>query len=67
VILKGKMLWLAVYSCLSLLLIGCSGINASKSVSPMDILPFLLQADPSPALPGTVLAAVIPVEPIPHN
>ena len=27
---------------------GCSGINVSKSVSPLDLIP-LLQADPPPA------------------
>jgi len=41
-------------ACLILLVAaaGCSGINASKSVSPLDfILPGLMQADPLPASP----------------
>ena len=46
--------WKALrWALLPLLLLGgagCSGINASKSVSPLDfILPGLMQADPLPA------------------
>ena len=40
---------------------GCSGINASKSISPADfLLPGLLQADPPPAHPDRVLPAAEP-------
>jgi hypothetical protein len=52
-------LWLAA---------GCSGINASKSVSPLDFLvPGLLQADPAPAPPGGVPPAVQPVTQLAQN
>jgi len=43
----------------SLLLTGCGGINASRSVSPLDfLLPGIIKADPAPApqnpiTPGT--------------
>jgi len=52
---------------LLLLSAGCSGINASKSVSPMDILPALLQADPPPAQPDRVPSAGEAVQQIAKN
>jgi len=52
---KGKLLLYAFYPILLLLAAGCSGINASKSVSPLDfILPGLMQADPPPQPDRTV-------------
>jgi hypothetical protein len=40
---------------------GCSGINASKSISPADfLLPGLLQADPPPAHPDQILPIAEP-------
>jgi hypothetical protein len=43
---------------LLLLCIGCSGINASKSVSPATfLLPGLLQADPPPEHPEPAVPA----------
>jgi hypothetical protein len=49
----GKSLRLALFPALLLATAGCSGINASKSVSPLDFfLPGLLKADPPPAQPG---------------
>jgi len=48
-------------ACLILLVVaatGCSGINASKSISPLDfILPGLMKADPPPAQPDHPLPA----------
>jgi hypothetical protein len=53
---------------LLLLVAGCSGINASKSVSPLDfILPGLLQADPPPSNPDRVLPAEEPLKQIAQN
>jgi hypothetical protein len=41
---------------------GCSGINASKSVSPADfLLPGLLRADPPPAHPDRIQPAEEPL------
>jgi len=41
---------------------GCSGINATKSVSPASfLLPGLLQNDPPPARPDESLPAVEPL------
>jgi hypothetical protein len=46
----GKLLRFAAGLALLLIVAGCGGIQASKSVSPIDfILPGLLQADPPPA------------------
>jgi hypothetical protein len=46
-----------------LLVAGCSGINASKSVSPLDFfLPGLLKADPPPTNPGQPMPAADPVK-----
>jgi hypothetical protein len=46
---------LAFYPILLLITVGCSGIHASKSVSPLDfILPGLMQADPPPQPDRTV-------------
>ena len=41
-----------------LLGVGCSGINATKSISPLDfLLPGILKVDPPPAQPdGTIPA-----------
>jgi hypothetical protein len=44
------------------LVAGCSGINASKSISPLDfILPGLIQADPPPASPDRANPVEVPV------
>jgi len=44
---------LALFSALLLLAAGCGGINASKSISPLDFfLPGLLKADPPSVQPG---------------
>jgi len=46
-----------------LLAAGCSGINATKSISPLDfLLPGILKADPPPAQPGTIPAEERPKE-----
>jgi hypothetical protein len=58
----GKLLRLAVCPALVLAAAGCAGINASKSVSPMDALPFLLKANPAPAQPDRILPAEQPVK-----
>ena len=54
------------WALLTLLLLGgagCSGINASKSVSPLDFfLPGLLQADPPPESPAPVLPVAVPAK-----
>ena len=48
-------MWLAGCGGLVLLSAGCSGINASKSVSPATfLLPGLLQADPPTAHPDRI-------------
>jgi hypothetical protein len=46
-----------------LLVAGCSGINASKSFSPLDFfLPGLIKADPPPMHPDQPVPAVEPVK-----
>ncbi len=45
-----------------LLLAGCGGINASKSVSPIDfLLPGLMKAEPKETPPDTTIPAQKPV------
>ena len=57
--LNWKIARLAGCGCLLLLGAGCSGINASKSVSPIDFLIpgggglFHMQYSPPPVVPGT--------------
>jgi len=47
---------------------GCSGINASKSISPATfLLPGFMQADPSAAEPGQSLPPPQPGEEIVHS
>jgi len=47
---NGKLLQCASFLALLLLAVGCGGINASKSISPLDfLLPGLMKADPPPA------------------
>jgi len=42
---------------------GCSGINATKSISPLDfLLPGILKADPPPAQPDGETPAEQPTE-----
>jgi len=42
---------------------GCSGINATKTISPLDfLLPGILQADPPPAQPDGQTPAEQPTE-----
>jgi hypothetical protein len=61
--LNWKKLRLALYPALLLLGAGCGGINASKSVSPLDFfLPGLLQADPPATQPDRVRPADEPVQ-----
>jgi hypothetical protein len=58
---NGKLLRLAFCPAFLLLAAGCGGINASRTVSPLDFfLPGLLQATPPPAQHDPVLP---PVEP----
>jgi hypothetical protein len=48
------MLQFVSYLAMLLLVAGCSGINASKSVSPLDFfLPGLIKADPPPTHPDS--------------
>jgi hypothetical protein len=63
---NGKLLRFALYPALLLLVAGCGGINASKSVSPLDFfLPGLMQADPPPAQqPDRAAPAAEPVMPV---
>jgi hypothetical protein len=59
--LNWKVARLALCGGLLLLGAGCSGINASKSISPATfLLPGLLQADPSPAHPDLTLPLAEP-------
>ena len=52
VMLKRKLVQLAACATLAVFATGCGGINASKSVSPLDfILPGLLKTAPQPATP----------------
>jgi len=61
--LRWKKLQFAICAILLVLAAGCSGINASKSVSPLDfLLPGLLKADPSPAHPDPAAPADEPVK-----
>jgi hypothetical protein len=58
-----KILHLAICGAALLAAAGCSGINTSQSVSPATfLLPGLMKADPSPAHPGPVAPATVPVE-----
>jgi hypothetical protein len=62
---NGKLLRSASFLALLLLVAGCGGINASKSVSPLDFfLPGLIKADPPPVAPDSdqLTPAVIPVK-----
>jgi hypothetical protein len=55
---------LAGFAAFSLLLAGCGGISASRTVSPLDfLLPGLIKADPAPASPNPTTPATnsIPV------
>ncbi|MGN6642600.1 MAG: hypothetical protein ACTHKU_06320 [Verrucomicrobiota bacterium] len=64
---KGKLMWFAFYPVVLLLVAGCSGINASKSVSPIDfILPGLMQADP-PQQPDRTLPTAGPAQQVAKN
>ncbi len=57
--LNRKLIWLAMWSGVLLLGAGCSGVNASHSVSPIDfLLPgagklFHMQYTPPQSVPGT--------------
>jgi hypothetical protein len=66
---NGKLLRFALAPALLALVSGCGGINASKSVSPIDfLLPGgLLQAAPPSAQPDRVLPAQEPVAQIAQN
>jgi hypothetical protein len=58
-----RKLWqLAIYPAFLLAVAGCGGINASKSVSPLDVLPFLLKANPVTTPSDGVLPAEQPVK-----
>ena len=57
-----KFLYLALWSGGSMLLAGCGGISASRTVSPLDfILPGIIKADP-PQTNAPVAAIQAPVE-----
>jgi hypothetical protein len=65
---NGKFVQIALCVVLLGLTMGCSGINASKSVSPLDfILPGLLQADPPPANPDRTVPAEEPLKQVAQN
>lgn len=50
---KRKLVQLAGYAMLAAVATGCGGINASKSVSPLDfILPGLIRTGPQPVPPA---------------
>jgi hypothetical protein len=56
-----KFLRLTFLPVLLLLVAGCGGLTATKSISPASfLLPGLLQADPTPAHPESTLPAVEP-------
>jgi hypothetical protein len=58
--LNWKFLWLALLAALPLMMAGCGGINASKTVSPASFfLPGLMQATPPPGLECTNLVATL--------
>jgi hypothetical protein len=64
--LNGKIPQAGLYAAVVMLGAGCSGINASKSISPASFfLPGLLKADPPPAKPDGVLPADLPALPAP--
>jgi hypothetical protein len=51
-----------------LLVAGCGGITASKTITPLDfILPGILQADPPPAQPDRASPIEGPVKQIAQN
>jgi hypothetical protein len=43
---------------------GCSGINMFKSVAPIDVLPFFMQADPPSAQPDRALLPTVSIKQI---
>ncbi|HEY5910973.1 MAG TPA: hypothetical protein VJA21_10265 [Verrucomicrobiae bacterium] len=56
-----KVLGFACIPAAALLCAGCSGINASKSISPATfLLPGLMKADPPPASPERALPVIGP-------
>jgi hypothetical protein len=60
--LNWKVVFGAVFAALVLLTSGCSGINASQSVSPATfLLPGLMRADPRPADPSAPLPETAPI------
>jgi hypothetical protein len=60
---NGKCLRYLIYPAIALLVAGCGGIHASKSVSPLDfILPGLMQSDPPPLIPDPVHPGAEPVQ-----
>jgi hypothetical protein len=64
---NGKLLRLSASAAL-LLLAGCSGINASKSVSPLDfLLPGLTSADLPPVQSDRVPPTAAPVKRVAQN
>jgi hypothetical protein len=68
VTLNWKILRLAVGAVILALGAGCSGINASKSISPATfLLPGFMQADPPTAHPETALPAPDPAEEVVHS
>jgi len=59
--LNWKIARLAIFGTVLLLGAGCSGINASKSISPATFLvPGLMQDNPPPARPDLILPAAEP-------
>jgi hypothetical protein len=57
-------LCLALLAAFSLLLAGCGGISASRTISPLDFfLPGIIKADPAPAPrnPGAPVTNTVPV------
>jgi len=66
--LNGKLLRFASYLALLLLVAGCGGINASKSVSPLSFfLPGLMKADPPPTHPDQPMPAADPAKQVAQN
>jgi len=41
-----KRFWPALLPALAFVLAGCGGVTMNKTISPIDILPYLIQADP---------------------